>query len=64
MIEILEKLATDLVGDGKGPNLYFVSATSESGIVAIFVDRQAALNWAEETNAFSVEDRENGEVFR
>ena len=42
-IELLEKLASELVGDGKSPNLYFV--TVEGNCVLVSIDFDVAYDY-------------------
>lgn len=49
-------MAKKYVGDGKEPNLYFV-CTHEDGCVAVFIDEQDAIDFAEDTDADLIEDR-------
>jgi hypothetical protein len=55
-------MARDLVIDGKGPNLFFVSA-SNGKVTAVISTKGAAVDFAEATNAYLVEDRKHGEVW-
>jgi hypothetical protein len=59
--KILNDLARDYVGDGKSPNLYFV--TSDRGTT----DKEIAIEYAQivsrTDNECLVEDRKHGEVW-
>jgi hypothetical protein len=56
----LEQLATEMVGDGQEPNLYFVS--SEHRVEAVFVEKEKALKYFREESLHIVEDRLEGTV--
>jgi len=58
----LEELAYEMVGDNKSPNLFFVSMEDE-GAIAVFSDRDEALDFAEGVGADLVEDRLNGSIW-
>ena len=61
-MKTLDALARDLVGDGKTPNLFFV--TNRSGrVTAIITSKAAALEFAGASGAYLVEDRMHGEVW-
>lgn len=63
--EILETIATDLIGDGNTPNLFFVSY--DAIISAVFVSAEHAQEYAESLGEYGsvlVEDRITGEVWR
>jgi len=61
-IEILEKIPREMVGDGKSPNVYFVS-TLKNGVVLITRDWELAYNYwrglPDEVQP-SLEDRQTG----
>jgi hypothetical protein len=63
----LDDLAVNLVGDGKEPNLYFVSVLNgEGSVIAILTDQNAAMTTAlslGEDYPVLVEDRLNGEIW-
>lgn len=62
---ILEKLATDVVGDCQKPNIFFV--TTQRGVVkAIFANEEEAMQFARVVSSIEdvfVEDRLVGEVW-
>jgi hypothetical protein len=73
-MKLLDKMASEVVGDGKSPNLYFVTfvqfedrPVDESwGTIAVFSDPDMARDFAESLGnhrAVLVEDRLNGEVW-
>jgi hypothetical protein len=57
----LDVMAREMVGDGKNPNLYFVSDTSH--VLACFTRKQDAVDFAMLVGADIVEDRLHGEVW-
>ena len=59
--KVLEELATKMVGDGKSPNLYFVS--SDGAIVAITVDLDDANDIARNHTDVLIEDRKEGLIW-
>lgn len=64
-LEVLEKLARELVGDGKSPNLFFVSC--EGNIILISKDFDVAYaEWREHARArdheSALEDRKTGVI--
>lgn len=59
-IQKLENLASELVGDGKTPNLYFVS-NKQGHIIAIFVHKEGARNYW--VGGYRIEDRLDGEIW-
>lgn len=62
----LDKLAVKLVGDGKEPNLFFVSHVDDEGkqyVSAIFCEEDDAVGFADGSFAYVVEDRAEGVVW-
>jgi hypothetical protein len=57
----LEELAERCVGDGQEPNLYFV--IFEERCIAIFLEEEDAITFAENSDVDLVEDRAVGEVW-
>lgn len=55
-------MARDLVGDGKAPNLFFVT-TARGKVTAVITSKAAAISFAEATGGYLVEDRKQGEVW-
>jgi len=58
----LEALASEVVGDGKLPNLFFVT-NSRGKVTAIIKSKVGAIDFAKATGAYLVEDRLTGEVW-
>jgi len=58
----LDIMARDLVGDGKSPNLFFVT-TSVGKVMAVILNKSAAIEFAIAEHAYLVEDRIHGEVW-
>lgn len=56
----LERLASEMVGDGGRPNVFFVS--SEHRVEAVFLDQELALKFYRDNNMSIVEDRQTGVV--
>lgn len=61
-VDELEELASKLIGDGRSPNVYFVT-NSSGNVAAIFTLKSEAIDYAEDTGRYLVEDRKNGEVW-
>jgi len=57
----LEILASDIIGDSKRPNIYFVSKKAK--VVAIFLDQEEAIEYAINNGATAVEDRLTGVIW-
>jgi hypothetical protein len=58
-----EQLATQYVGDGNTPNLYFVTDSTGNVIAVITTTLDDAIRTAEVINAYLVEDRLTGIVW-
>jgi hypothetical protein len=62
-MDFFNEIARELVGDGKEPNLYFVTKCNEGDTIAILQDRKMAIDLATslgEDEPIIVEDRLNG----
>lgn len=55
-------MARDLVGDGKTPNLFFVT-NARGNTKAILTKEDEAIDFAERHGYYLVEDRKHGEVW-
>lgn len=62
MLNPLNAMARDLVGDGKSPNLYF-STTIDGRTIAIMTSKHAAIEFAKVYDADCVEDRKHGVIW-
>lgn len=64
---VLDKMATELVGDGESPNLFFLSVSSK--VVAVITSKKSALAMFDRTrleneykNPVCLEDRKQGTI--
>lgn len=59
----LEKLATQMVGDGGSPNFFFVTNKNGQVKAVIVGDKNGAIDYAKSSGLYLVEDRKTGEVW-
>jgi hypothetical protein len=62
-VSYIAKLASDMVGDGKGPNLYFVTDVSTGETFALCAEYESAVTLAKSVEHATVEDRSQGVVW-